>query len=107
MLSSFIVSDSDLIIDFIREFNTSNSTSSYIDIVDNVKPMGLSYGHLFHSIRASSLIGSFEGKRVLEMGGALPEQFVFDILKASSWSAVEYNEYIGNQFIASTSESYA
>lgn len=48
---------------------------------------GLSY-HLAYAAQAQSLVG-FAGKTVVEVGGSLPEGFVFDVLGAQSWTAVE------------------
>ncbi|MFQ3613961.1 MAG: methyltransferase domain-containing protein [Cyanobacteriota bacterium] len=35
----------------------------------------------------------FKGKDVLEVGGSLPEQFVFEYLHVNSWSAIETPDY--------------
>jgi hypothetical protein len=86
-----------LINEFIDEFENNRSTSHLIDIIDTTRPLGLGYGHIYHSIRASSVIGGFKDRRILEMGGALPGKYVFNTLKAKRWVAVEYHEYIGNQ----------
>lgn len=40
----------------------------------------------------SQIIG-FEGKNVLEVGGALPREFVFDYLNAFSWTALDAVSY--------------
>jgi hypothetical protein len=101
------MSELKLIDDFINEFRSNRSTSHLIDIIDDARPLGLGYGHIYHSIRASSLIGGFNGLRVLEMGGALPDAYVFNTLKAKRWVAVEYHEYIGNQHINNTNANYS
>ena len=69
-----------------------------VSIVDQVKPLGLSFSNLFHSIHCNHVFGGFRGKRVLEMGGALPSQYVSQVLEAESWAAVEYKGYTDNQF---------
>jgi SAM-dependent methyltransferase len=89
--------DFKLINEFINEFENNRSTAHLIDIIDTTRPLGLGYGHIYHSIRASSIIEGFNGRRILEMGGALPDKYVFNTLKAKRWVAVEYHEYIGNQ----------
>lgn len=91
----------------IRELECNRPTSHLIDTIDKTKPLGLSYSHIYHSIRASKLIGGFNGRRVLEMGGALPDEYVFNTLKASRWVAVEYHEYIGNEYKCNHNENYS
>lgn len=44
-----------------------------------------------YSLHCDNLIG-FEGKDILQIGGSYPEEFVFNILKVNSWSAVEFPE---------------
>ncbi|MBW4496819.1 MAG: class I SAM-dependent methyltransferase [Oscillatoria princeps RMCB-10] len=51
----------------------------------------LSY-HVPYAHACQELVG-FEGKDVLEVGGSLPEEFVFDYLQVNSWSAVETPDY--------------
>lgn len=41
-----------LINEFINEFENNRSTSHLIDIIDTTRPLGLGYGHVYHSIRA-------------------------------------------------------
>lgn len=52
---------------------------------------GLSY-HVNYATHAQQLVG-LEGKRVLEVGGSLPREFVLDDLGASRWVALEHREY--------------
>ncbi|MDZ4875317.1 MAG: hypothetical protein CLLPBCKN_004713 [Chroococcidiopsis cubana SAG 39.79] len=51
----------------------------------------LSY-HVLYAYWCQQLVG-FEGKNVLEVGGSLPKEFVFDYLDAESWSAIESPDY--------------
>ncbi|MGI8499805.1 MAG: methyltransferase domain-containing protein, partial [Hassallia sp.] len=51
----------------------------------------LSY-HVDFAYWCEQLVG-FAGKNVLEVGGSLPKEFVFDYLNAKSWTAVESPEY--------------
>lgn len=101
------MSDLKLIDEIINEIKGNRSTSHLVDMTDNARPLGLGYGHIYHSIRASSVIGGFNGRRVLEMGGALPDEYVFSTLKANRWVAVEYHEYIGNQHKDKHSANYS
>ena len=82
---------------FINSYNKNNCTD-LISIINNQRPYGLSYGSLFHSTHCNSKVVSFQGKRILEMGGALPSKYIFDILEPKSWTAVEYRGYDDNQF---------
>jgi len=52
---------------------------------------GLSY-HVSYAFNCAQSV-SFAGKDVLEVGGSLPPGFVFDILGAKSWTAVETPDY--------------
>ena len=61
------------------------------NIVECQNKFNLSY-HVQYAYICQNLIG-FQNKNVLEVGGSLPEQFVFDYLECSSWSAVETPEY--------------
>lgn len=54
----------------------------------------LSY-HVHYAHTCETLIG-FEGKDVLEVGGSLPKEFVFDYLHVNSWSAIETPDYEEN-----------
>ncbi|MBD2492725.1 methyltransferase domain-containing protein [Nostoc sp. FACHB-280] len=51
----------------------------------------LSY-HVNFALWCEELVG-FANKDVLEVGGSLPQEFVFDYLHAKSWTAVESPEY--------------
>lgn len=52
---------------------------------------GLSY-HIEYASLAEQLVG-FAGKRVLEVGGSLPQGLVLDHLHASQWTALEEMDY--------------
>ena len=43
---------------------------------------------------------------MLEIGGALPDRYVFDYLAARSWTAVEYRNYNHSQYSTSTGQDY-
>lgn len=53
---------------------------------------GLQEYHVNHTMGVDRLIG-FRGKTVLEVGGCLPSDFVFDVLKAGSWHGMEDLHY--------------
>lgn len=44
-----------------------------------------------YSLHCENLVG-LKGKDVLQIGGSLPEEYVFNVLKVNSWSAVEFPE---------------
>lgn len=52
---------------------------------------GLSY-HIEYAAFANQLIG-FKGKRVLEVGGSLPQRLVLDEMSAMQWTALEEMDY--------------
>jgi SAM-dependent methyltransferase len=52
---------------------------------------GLSY-HVSYAFNCAQTV-SFAGKDVLEVGGSLPPAFVFDILNARTWTAIETPDY--------------
>lgn len=52
---------------------------------------GLSY-HISYAFSCAQSV-SFAAKDVLEVGGSLPPEFVFDILAAKTWTAVETPDY--------------
>jgi len=52
---------------------------------------GLSY-HIEFAATAEQLVG-FKGKRVLEVGGNLPQRLVFDVLGVIQWTALEEMDY--------------
>ncbi len=64
--------------------------------MDRVSELERRYGlknyHISFSDAAQNKVG-FRGKRVLEVGGSLPERFVFDELGAEQWVAIEYFDY--------------
>lgn len=51
----------------------------------------LSY-HVPFAYRCQQMVG-FENKHVLEVGGSLPRDFVFNYLRVRSWSAIESPDY--------------
>jgi SAM-dependent methyltransferase len=55
------------------------------------KSFGLSY-HVGYAAKAAEAVG-FVGKRVLEIGGSLPPEFVRDHLGAEQWTGVEELSY--------------
>lgn len=52
---------------------------------------GLSY-HISYAFNCAQSV-SFAGKHVLEVGGSLPPNLVFDILGAKTWTAIETPDY--------------
>lgn len=97
----------ELIDDLIDAYKAGANTSQFIDTIDNLRPLGLSYSHIYHSLRAAKIIGEFTNRRVLEIGGALPASFVFEKLNATRWVAVEYSEYIGNEYKRTNNIAYS
>ena len=61
------------------------------NIVECQRKFNLSY-HVSFAYLCQVLVG-FEGKDVLEVGGSLPKEFVFEYLKVNSWSAMETPDY--------------
>jgi hypothetical protein len=62
------------------------------DVVQELqRKYGLSY-HVPYALRAQELVG-FQKKRVLEVGGSLPKDFVLGELGAEQWIAVEDLSY--------------
>ena len=66
-------------------------------LINEEKPYGLKYGDLLHSQIVARSVGGFQGKRVLELGGCLPPDYVFKYLNPSFWVSVEYDLYSHNQ----------
>ena len=60
-------------------------------VEDCRRRFGLSY-HASYAFNCANSV-SFAEKDVLEVGGSLPPEFVFDILRAKSWTAVETPDY--------------
>lgn len=62
---------------------------------DHIKALqqefGLSY-HIEYASLAEQLVG-FSGKRVLEVGGSLPQRLVLEELGAAQWTALEEMDY--------------
>ena len=52
---------------------------------------GLTY-HIEYASLAEQLVG-FKAKRVLEVGGSLPQRLVLDELMAAQWTALEEMDY--------------
>lgn len=48
-----------------------------------------------YAIHCNKLLG-FEGKNVLQIGGSLPEELVFNVLKVGSWTAIEFPERLNS-----------
>ncbi|NEP13003.1 MAG: class I SAM-dependent methyltransferase [Symploca sp. SIO2C1] len=65
----------------LTEFNISECQAKF----------NLSY-HVPYAHYCQQLVG-FEGKDVLEVGGSLPKEFVFEYLNVNSWSAIETPDY--------------
>ena len=59
----------------------------------------LSY-HVNYANICQDLVG-FENLDVLEVGGSLPPDFVFDYLGAKSWTAIEFHTVTLNLWISS------
>ena len=87
----------ELIQTFINHYNAGRALDM-VSTINNEKPFDLSFSHLFHSLNSCRVHNGFQGKRVLEMGGALPSKYVSEILQAKYWAAVEYQGYTENQF---------
>jgi hypothetical protein len=100
------MTDLRLIDEFINVYTAGGDTNRFIEIIDQQKPLGLGFGHIYHSTRAAQVIGGFQNRHVLEMGGALADSYVFEKLKPSRWVSVEHSEYIGNQHVTSKSIDY-
>lgn len=75
------MTDLELINEFIAECENNRLSSHLINIIIARRHFGLQYGHIFHSIKALSVIEGFSGFRVLEMGVTLPDKLVFYVLK--------------------------
>ena len=89
-----------LVKEFINSYNNGNF-NDFLPVIEERKPYGLGFGSLYHSIHCNNKMVSFYGKNVLEMGGALPSEYVFEILQPKNWTAVEYQGYDDNQFQSS------
>jgi len=48
--------------------------------------------HVDFAKHADAIVG-LKGQRVLEVGGSLPREFVFDVINAAEWTAIEQREY--------------
>lgn len=76
--------------------------ASMVSLIESSRPYGLNFSSLYHSIHADQSIG-LRGHDVLELGGALPAQWLFDHIGVNSWTAIEnevYEQLIpgGNQY---------
>ncbi|MDM3859421.1 MAG: glycosyltransferase [Aphanizomenon gracile PMC644.10] len=68
------------------------------------KKFNLSY-HVDFAYWCEQLVG-FSNKDVLEVGGSLPKEFVFEYLNAKSWTALESPEYENSlQGVSNTSQA--
>lgn len=56
------------------------------------RSFGLDY-HCLHLKEAIARCGSFEGKRVFEIGGCLPREIVIDHYKAAQWIGIDLPDY--------------
>jgi len=65
------------------------TTPAFVD--ECRKRFGLSY-HVSYAFNCAQSV-SFTGKHVLEVGGSLPPEFVFDVLGARTWTAIETPDY--------------
>jgi hypothetical protein len=63
-----------------------------MDINELQSYYGLKNYHINFSQTAQNKVG-LRGKRVLEVGGSLPENFVFNELGVKQWVAIEHFEY--------------
>ena len=78
---------------------------SYVQKVNQIKPFGLDFSDIYHSSILASRGISLSNANVLELGGALPPNYVFDFLKVKSWFSIEYHQYEDNQITRDTSLS--
>ena len=62
-----------------------------LDIDELCQRYELSY-HVPYALHAESEVG-LRGKRVLEVGGSLPSEFVLDVLGASQWVCIQATEW--------------
>lgn len=69
----------------------ANMFTSPAFVEECCRRFGLSY-HVSYAFNCAQSV-SFAGKHVLEVGGSLPPGFVFDILGAQSWTAIETPDY--------------
>ena len=88
----------DFVNSVVQHLESSRITTHLVDQVNTVKPYGLDFSDIYHSYRAKTLLGGFDGKRVLELGGALNPHYVNSHLSPRSWTAVEYTLYDDNQY---------
>jgi SAM-dependent methyltransferase len=70
---------------------TMNEIPNEIQIAAMQMKYGLSY-HINYAMHAQMLVG-LRGKKILEVGGSLPREFVLDDLGAAKWVAIEHREY--------------
>ncbi|MBF0341870.1 MAG: methyltransferase domain-containing protein, partial [Magnetococcales bacterium] len=52
----------------------------------------LSY-HIDYAFTADQMVGGLQGKRILEVGGSLPRDFVFETFGVRQWIALEETQY--------------
>jgi len=69
----------------------TNNFASQAFVEECRQRFGLSY-HVSYAFNCALSV-SFAGKDVLEVGGSLPPRFVFDVLGAQSWTALETPDY--------------
>lgn len=85
-----------------KAVRAGNHDDSMVSHIERSRPYGLNFSSLYHSIHADQSIG-LRGHNILELGGALPAQWVFEHIGASTWTAIEnevYEQLIpgGNQY---------
>ena len=86
-----------LINSFVEAFTGKANLKKFVELFNNARPFGMDYGDVYHSINAIRFVNDFKDKRVLEIGGALPPQYLFEWLKCRHWTSVEYHSYDDNQ----------
>lgn len=66
--------------------------SRLVEKIEKIRPLGISFSDFHHSLDANQAI-DFTGKRVIEIGGSLSPQWVFNTLKVEYWQAIEHSGY--------------
>ena len=82
------------------KLNTQDLFAKYNHYCVNNRPFGLNFGQISDFTLMSSRLGGLSNKSVLEIGGALPPEFVRHCLKPKSWTSVEYHSYQHNQGVS-------
>ena len=92
-----LMDEHSLIKSFVEAFSGKLDLAKFVDLINSVRPYGMDYSDIYHSLNARRFLGGFNDKRVLEIGGALPPQYSFEWLKCCHWTSVEYHSYDDNQ----------